>query len=190
MDKMLYASPFTRPRFENERESWVVPRIGSPCTWIGSRSGNSLALKRAGCLTFSLFAVPICPDEAIKHAFHTALFFERGTCVYTETYLTHLHPEDGYSMYLLQYVRYIRKRGYSERTKSRVPMVTYCWPVTCFMNVSYVVGHVRAGSVLFQCVVSILWVLIILWLIDPLLRNGSINTFPRRQILGKPPVAG
>jgi hypothetical protein len=29
---------------------------------------------------------------------------------------------------------------------------------------------------------------IILWRIDPLLCNGSINTFPRRQILGKQPL--
>jgi hypothetical protein len=28
----------------------------------------------------------------------------------------------------------------------------------------------------------------ILWLIDLLLGNGSVNTFPRRQIMGKQPL--
>jgi hypothetical protein len=30
---------------------------------------------------------------------------------------------------------------------------------------------------------------IILWHVDPLLSNDSVNTFPRRQILDKQPVA-
>jgi hypothetical protein len=48
-------------------------------------------------------------------------------------------------------------------TRFKVSTVTYCPVLTRCVIISYIVGHERASSLLFQCIVSILWILTILW---------------------------
>jgi hypothetical protein len=43
----------------------------------------------------------------------------------------------------------------------QVAITTNCQPITCCMKVIYVDGHERENNLLFQCIVSILRVLII-----------------------------
>jgi hypothetical protein len=38
-----------------------------------------------------------------------------------------------------------------------------CQALTCCMNVSYVIDHEQESDLLFQCIMSVLWVLIIFW---------------------------
>jgi hypothetical protein len=48
-------------------------------------------------------------------------------------------------------------------TEFQVSIATNCKASTRGMNVSYAVGHELVSSLLFQCIVSILWVLITFW---------------------------
>jgi hypothetical protein len=48
-------------------------------------------------------------------------------------------------------------------TKFRVTKAKNCWPLTRWMNVSYVARHERADSLTFLSMVRILWVLILFW---------------------------
>lgn len=51
----------------------------------------------------------------------------------------------------------------SEITHFCAIIATNCWTLRSYMKGSYVVGHERPISLSFQCIVSILWIFIIIW---------------------------
>jgi hypothetical protein len=53
------------------------------------------------------------------------------------------------------------RRSTDVSTQLQVTLATDCRALICFMNASCEVDHERASSILFRCIVSVLWVMII-----------------------------
>jgi hypothetical protein len=78
------------------------------------------------------------------------------------------------------YPGFVNLRYFIAITKIRVNMETNFRVLTRYIY--YAVGQDRKSSLLFRCLLYILWAQIIFWHVDPLLGNASVNIFPRQRI--------
>jgi fatty acid desaturase len=58
---------------------------------------------------------------------------------------------------------YVSLRFITDITQFRVTITTNCRVLTRYTNVSYAVSYEQVSHVFFQCIVSILWALIMFW---------------------------
>jgi hypothetical protein len=69
-----------------------------------------------------------------------------------------------YPLYMYTYITLkCKSDDSSEITQFWITTSSNCQALTCCMSISYAVGHELASMFLFQCVMSILWELILFW---------------------------